>query len=177
MSNIGKIPILIPNDVNIMIVDNYITIQGNMGISVNSFPNGITIAQKNNLLYIKTINREYDAVWGTFRSLIKNMIIGVTKGYIIKLKIIGIGYKASIIKNTLRLKIGYTNPMRIRIPLDVKIKCVRNTIIYLYSSNLQKIKEFATLVRSYKKPDPYKGKGIRFFNEVVVLKEGKKKTK
>lgn len=177
MSNIGKVPISIPTNIKIDVIDNYIIIQGKIGVIVNTIPTNLKLIRENNLLYIKIINNESYAMWGTFRTLINNAIIGVTKGYIIKLKMIGIGYKASMTKSILRLKIGYINTIKVFIPSEIKIKCVKNNIIYLYSSNLQQIKQIAASIRAYKKPDIYKGKGIRFADETVILKEGKKKTK
>jgi len=181
MSYIGKSPIKIPNNVNIDIVDNYIVVQGQLGIIINNVPNDLNITQENNLLYINlknnniVNNKKTYSMWGTCRSLINNAIIGVTRGYIVKLKMIGIGYKASMSKSYLRLKIGYTNVVKINIPSDIKIKCVRNNIIYIYGFDLQRVKQMSMLIRSYKKPDIYKGKGIQLYNEVLNLKQGKKK--
>jgi len=175
MSHISKNPIIIPNNIKIELNNNYLIVIGKLGIQIKKIPKEILIQNKNKKLYISVNSSKYKSIWGTYRMLINNMIIGVNKGFLIKLKIVGIGYRAYNDHKYLRLKIGRTNIVKLLIPSNIKIKCVKFTKIYLYGSNLQQIKLFAYKIRSFKKPDPYKGKGILFVNEVINFKEGKKK--
>jgi len=175
MSHIGKNPIIIPNNIKIEINRDYLIIIGKLGIEITKLPKELKINKINNKLHISINSSQHQSLWGTYRMLINNMIIGINKGYIIKLKLVGVGYRAYNDNNYLKLKIGYTNIIKLKIPSGIKIKCVKFTKIYLYGSKLQQLKLFASLIRSFKKPDPYKGKGILYFNEVIHYKEGKKK--
>jgi large subunit ribosomal protein L6 len=175
MSHIGKNPIMIPENIKIEINNNYLIITGKLGILIKKIPENIDINIDNNKLLLKNQNNLNNALWGTFRVLINNMILGVTKGFIIKLRIVGVGYRSFIDNKYLKLKLGYTNIIKLSIPSNIKIKCIKNTIIYLYGLNLQQLKQFAFKIRSFKIPDPYKGKGILFDLEKINFKEGKKK--
>nr|NP_066345.1 ribosomal protein L6 [Malawimonas jakobiformis]AAG13712.1 ribosomal protein L6 [Malawimonas jakobiformis] len=172
MSNIGKNPIMIPNNVKIEIINKYLIVIGNLGVLIKKMPDTIELLKSNNRLFIKTKNF---SLWGTYRMLINNMVIGVSKGFIIKLRLVGVGYRFFIENKHIKLKIGYTNMIKISIPNYIKVKSIKNTILYLYGLDLQKIKEYAYKIRLFKQPDPYKGKGILFENEIIHFKEGKKK--
>lgn len=175
MSNIGKNPIIIPANTKIEINNNNIIVIGKLGVLIEKIPSTIELKLEDGKLFIKTLNTDDTSLWGTYRSIINNMLIGVDKGFLFKLKVIGVGYRAFVENKYLKLKIGYTNLIKILIPSQIKVKCINNTSIYLYGINLQQIKLFASTVRSFKKPDPYKGKGILFDNEQINFKEGKKK--
>lgn len=172
MSNIGKNPIMIPNNIKIEITGKYLIVIGNLGVLIKKIPTQIELSKLNNKLFIKTNDF---SIWGTYRMLINNMVLGVSKGFIVKLRLVGVGYRFFIDNQYIKLKIGYTNMVRVLIPNYIKVKCIKNTILYLYGLDLQKIKEYAYKIRLLKQPDPYKGKGILFDNEVIHFKEGKKK--
>jgi large subunit ribosomal protein L6 len=172
MSHIGKNPIMIPNNVKIELNNQYLIIMGKLGILIKKIPKEIELSKINNKLLVKTNNNSF---WGTYRMLINNMILGVNKGFIVKLKLVGVGYRFFIENKYIKLKIGYTNLIKIPIPNYIKVKSINNTMLYVYGLDLQKIKEFIYKIRLHKRPDPYKGKGILFENEIINFKEGKKK--
>ncbi|MCC2644455.1 MAG: rplF [Burkholderiales bacterium] len=172
MSHIGKNVIMIPDNIKIEINNNYLIVIGKLGILIKKIPEKIKLFKDQNKLVIKSTDR---ALWGTYRMLINNMIIGVNKAFIVKLKLVGVGYRVFIENRYIKLKLGYTNIIKIPIPNSIKVKCINNTILYLYGLDIQKIKEYAYQIRLFKQPDPYKGKGILFENEKINFKEGKKK--
>jgi large subunit ribosomal protein L6 len=177
MSKIGKNPIIVPENIKIELNNNYIVVIGKLGVLIKKIPNDIDIKLNNNKLYITSNSNTKIAYsnWGTLRVNVKNMITGVTQGFFIKLKVIGVGYRAYVENKYLKLKVGFSHIIKIPIIRKIKVKCIKNTKIYIYGIDLQKVTQIASKIRSYKKPDPYKGKGIRYEDEIVLLKEGKKK--
>jgi large subunit ribosomal protein L6 len=185
MSHIGSKLIKIPRNVNVDFSLEQINVSGNLGKLFLPFDN-INININNNgdekFLEIKPINTgtkkqnaESYRMWGTYRTLIENMIIGVSKGYSKTLELIGVGYKAQYNNNTLILKVGYSIDMLYEISPDVKVDCSRSNIVVITGIDKQKVNQVAAEIRLLRKPEPYKGKGIRYLGEVIRLKEGKKK--
>jgi len=179
MSNIGKNYILIPNNTKVEINNQYIITVGKLGVLIKEIPEELVIKAHDNKLYLSTryIESEFrtaTSLWGTFRSIINNMLIGVSKGFTAKLNVLGIGYRVYTENNTIRLKLGYANTIKLPIPKDISVKCVGNNVIYIHGNDINSVKQYASYIRSYKKPDPYKGKGILFHDEKVIFKEGKK---
>lgn len=174
MSKIGKKPIPLPEGVKIE-GENLLTIQGPLGKLTLNLPSEIKIKIENNYLKVEPtkINKNTKKLWGTFRSLINNAIEGVTKGFEKKLIIEGLGYQANVSGNKLSLKLGFTHPVEIEIPEDLKVKVDKN-IISVWGIDKQKVGNFAAFIRAQKKPEPYHGKGIRYENEVIRKKVGKK---
>ena len=172
----GKvIPIL--EKVNINLTGNSIEISGPNGkLNCNLHPD-ITLKNDNGQLLVinKDNSKEVKSLSGTYRSLLSNMIQGVTKGYEKKLIIVGVGYKVSTSNNILNMNIGFSHPINYVAPDGITIGSPSPTEIVVRGSDKQKVGQTAAEIRSYRKPEPYKGKGIRYENEIISLKETKKK--
>lgn len=185
MSHIGCRNIRIPEQVQVVIQDNSILVKGVLGaITLNYNSIIITKIVEEGVSFLSIVPstqtqikniRKIRTYWGMYRTLINNNIIGVSQGYTKSLDLIGIGYKASISNNTLIMKIGNSYDMVYLIPDDVKIECPRPTTIIVSGIDKQRVNQVAANIRSYRSPEPYKGKGIRYLGEVVPIKEGKKK--
>jgi large subunit ribosomal protein L6 len=115
------------------------------------------------------------AMWGTTRALVENMVTGVSEGFSVNLEITGVGYRAQVQSDTLNLQLGYSHDIRFPIPSDVRISCERPTSITISGADRQRVGQIAADIRAYRPPEPYKGKGIKYANESVRRKEGKKK--
>lgn len=175
MSKIGKKPIIIPQGVEVNEKNGVIYVKGKKGeLSLTLRPEiKVEIGQKEIKVLPKVKTKESRALWGTFRSLINNMIEGVTKGFKKQLEIHGIGYKANLEGDTLVLEVGFSHPVRKKIPQGLKVSVEKN-IITIEGIDKQLVGEFAAQIRKVRPPDPYKGKGIRYFQEKIKLKPGKK---
>jgi len=176
MSRIGNKTITIPADVEINITaDNEVTVKGPKGTLTRQFSPLIKIENEANIITCSRINEEKHTkqLHGTTRALIFNMIEGVTTGYEKTLKIVGIGYKCAMSGNKLTLNVGYSHPVEFIAEEGIKIECPSNTEIKVSGIDKQRVGEVAAQIRATKKPEPYKGKGIRYTNEHVRRKEGK----
>lgn len=175
MSRIGKKPIIIPGKVEILKTDDVLTIKGPLGEIKRSFKNDIDIEIKDGYITLKPRNKtkEVSALWGTYSSHIQNMIEGVTKGFMKKLIIEGIGFKAQLEGINLVLSLGLSHNIKVEIPKDIKVQVEKN-IITISGINKEKVGQFSAEIRGLKKPEPYKGKGIRYEKEVIRRKAGKK---
>jgi large subunit ribosomal protein L6 len=176
MSRIGKRPIEIPAKTEVTLTDNVITVKGPLGelsrvvrtdaIEVLIEGNIITLSPKNESL-------ETNALWGTFGSHIKNMIAGVNQEYVTKLIIEGVGYKADVQGNTLVMNLGFSHQVKLELPKGISCKVEKGEVT-ISGIDKEAVGQFSAVVRSKKKPEPYKGKGIRYSDEVIRRKEGKK---
>ncbi|MBU4224074.1 50S ribosomal protein L6 [Patescibacteria group bacterium] len=176
MSRIGKKPILIPEKVEVKIDGGIVAVKGPLGEMQKSFrENDIEIAVKDGcvVLNAKRKSRQALALWGTYASHIKNMIEGVTKGFEKKLVIEGIGYRAQMEGLKLLLNLGLSHPVKAAAPDGVKAQVEKN-VITISGVDKEKVGQFSAEIRALKKPEPYKGKGIRYENEIVRRKTGKK---
>ncbi len=177
MSRIGKQPIKIPNGVKVNIDSGVITVSGPKGELKLNIPAGINIVVDTNNSLIR-IERESDKVrhkmlHGTIRSIINNMVIGVTTGFVKELELQGVGYKVELQGNKLALFIGYNHPIMVDIPDYVKVEVPSQTQIIISGIDKQKVGQYAAYIRQLKKPDVYKGKGIRYKGEQIRKKEVK----
>ncbi len=175
MSRIGKKPIEIPNEVEVKLDGDLLVVKGPKGeLKIEIHPN-IKIEIKNKIITLqpKTLSKKNGALWGTFRSLVDNMIQGVIKGFEKKLEIQGVGYKASIEKNKLTLNLGFSHTIEIEAPEGINFNVEKN-IITIFGINKQLVGQVAANIRAKRKPEPYKGKGIRYQGEIVRRKAGKK---
>ena len=176
MSRVAKNPIKISNEVECSFSDGVFSAKGKLGqmqISVNSNYN---INIKDNEIKVLPINENNsDPNWGTTRAIIANTINGVTNGFTKTLELNGTGYRASVAGSKLKLELGYSHDINFDIPNDVKIECPKQNIIKLTSINKEKLGAAAAKIRSYRKPEPFKGKGIKYSDEYIFRKEGKKK--
>ncbi len=175
MSRIGKLPVEIPDKVKVNIENgNVVKVEGPLGKMERKFPDAVEIVMENNKIIVKkkTDNRFAKAMWGTARALINNMVIGVSKGFEKKLEINGVGYRAELKGKVLNLTLGYSHPIEYPIPEDIEIKVDRN-IITVKGKDKEKVGQVAAIIRSFRKPDPYKLKGIKYVDEVIIRKAGK----
>ena len=176
MSRVAKNPIIIPDGVNISIDDKNVTVKGSKGeldfllslsISLNIDDNAITVSYDES-------NQKSVALAGTTRSIINNMIIGVSIGFEKKLELIGVGYRAKASGKLLELTLGFSHPVKYQLPDDVQVETPSQTEVVLKSHNKQILGQVAAEIRAFRPPEPYKGKGVRYADEQVKRKEAKK---
>ncbi len=175
MSKIGKKPITIPEGVQASIADDIITIKGPKGELWEKLPPKVFVevgAGEVKVLVRKPADRRQKALWGTFRSLLSNMVTGVTAGFERKLEVIGIGYKAAVVQDKLILNLGYSHPVELPIPPGLTVKVEKNVIL-VNGLKKQEVGQFAALTRSKRPPEPYKGKGVKYEGEIIRRKAGK----
>lgn len=175
MSRIGKLPIQIPKDVNINYSGSEITIKGKFGSLQTSIPEAIEIIQNENTLNVnlKENTKSVKALHGLYRTLINNMVIGVSEQFQLTLILKGVGYRAAVQENDIVLNLGYSHPVKIEIPKPITVEVVQNTTINLKSCDKELLGQFAADIRSWRQPEPYKGKGILYKNEQILRKAGK----
>jgi large subunit ribosomal protein L6 len=175
MSRIGKQPIKIPENTEINISDNFVVIKGKLGELQRQFREEMKIEKKDNEIIIEPLVKSNftKMYWGTVASHILNMIKGVNELYEKKLVVEGVGYNVSINADNLVLNLGFSHPVEMKIPGDVKVEVEKNQIT-ISGIDKEKVGQFASKIKSKKKPEPYKGKGIRYFDEVIRRKQGKK---
>lgn len=175
MSRIGKLAIEVPKNVDIKFLNSEITVQGKFGNLGITIPDNIEVIQIDNSLKVnlKENTRTTRALHGLYRTLINNMIIGVSKQFEVTLILKGVGYRASVQGNEIILNLGYSHPVKIDIPKIVTIEVIQNTTINLKSCDKELLGLFAANIRSWRCPEPYKGKGILYKNEQIIRKAGK----
>ena len=174
MSRIGNRIIKIPEGVTVENNDNVITVKGPKGTLSRELSENIKMELKDNELTLTIDNEAHKAMHGTMNALISNMVTGVTKGYERGLEIVGVGYRFNVRGNKLVINAGYSHPVEMDIPEGITVEAKDNTEILVKSIDKEKIGEFAAQIRKVRKPEPYKGKGIRYKDEHVRRKEGKK---
>lgn len=180
MSRIGKKPVAIEGGAKVTVDGRMIKVEGPKGtLNFEHRPEVSVAVESNNTVVVTgdTLNRESRMYHGLTRALVANMIAGVTKGYEKKLEIIGVGYLAAIQGDTLQLRVGFANELHKKIPADLKVTCPDQTHIVVQGCDKQRVGQFAAEVRSLRKPEPYKGKGVRYQGESVKIKPGKSATK
>jgi large subunit ribosomal protein L6 len=175
MSRIGKLPIKIPSDVDVNYNEPNFTVKGKYGILENQIPQIIGIEQNDGILMVtlKTKTRNGKAMHGLYRTLINNMMVGVSEQFEIVLNLTGVGYRASVQQNLLVLNLGYSHTVDLSIPNELTVEVKQNTTIQLKSHDKEKLGLFAAQVRSWRPPEPYKGKGISYEGEIIQRKAGK----
>jgi len=173
MSRIGKKPIDVPQGVEITINGSDITVKGPKGTLSRTIDSHITASLENNVLTVNRESDDYKALHGLTRTLISNMITGVTAGYEKKLEIAGVGYRAAKQGNKLVLTLGYSHPVEFEDSEDVKIEVPDQNTILVKGIDNQKVGQIAANIRAKKPPEPYKGKGIKYEGERIIRKEGK----
>lgn len=179
MSRIGKLPITIPAGVNVEVKDNMITVKGKLGTLTQKIDESVEIKIDNNILTIERQSEEQESrsKHGLYRALIANMVKGVSEGFSTVQELVGVGYKAEAKGQVLELSLGFSHNVFFEIPQEVKIETVnergKNPIIKMSCADKQLLGQVAAKIRSLRKPEPYKGKGIRFQNEVLRRKAGK----
>ena len=174
MSRIGNRIITIPEGVTVENVNNVVTVKGPKGTLTQPMLKDITMKQEGNQITLERLNENAKAMHGTMNALINNMITGVTNGYAKTLEIIGVGYRFNVQGNKLVVSAGYSHPVEMMIPEGLTVEANGNTEITVKGINKVVVGEFAAKIREIRQPEPYKGKGIRYKDEHIVRKEGKK---
>ncbi|AAY61144.1 ribosomal protein L6 [Rickettsia felis str. Pedreira] len=176
MSRVGKLPITIPEGVKVGLNDLEVKISGPKGELSKTFKGNIAISLEENKLLVKPLaaNKNARAMWGTARSIISNMVTGVKEGFKLKLEINGVGYRAMVKGKYLNLMLAKSHNTKIEIPSDIKIEVPKQNIIILEGTDKEKLGQFASIIIKQRPPEPYKGKGIKFENQFIPRKEGKK---
>jgi large subunit ribosomal protein L6 len=181
MSRIGKQPVKLPSGVKVGIAQSTVTVEGPLGKLNWSFRPEVSLeideAAKHVVVKRSSETRQARALHGLSRAVLQNMVVGVTKGYERKLEIVGVGYLAAIQKGVLQLRVGFANEIHKPIPAGLTVTCPDQTHVIIKGSDKQLVGQFAAEVRSVRKPEPYKGKGVRYDGEVVRRKAGKAMSK
>lgn len=177
MSRVGKMPIAVPQGVDVQITADQITVKGANGTLARAVSPLVSVQQDGAQLKLAPVNdsAEANAMSGTMRALLANMVNGVTKGFERKLSLVGVGYRAQAQGQKLNLQVGYSHPVVKDMPAGIKVECPTQTEILIKGADRQVVGQIAAEVRAIRPPEPYKGKGIRYADERVVLKETKKK--
>ena len=183
MSRIGQAPIAVPTGVDVSINGNVVTVKGKLGELTQELSSGITVSIDDNIVTVQRPleTKEHKAKHGLYRALINNMILGVSTGWTHSLELVGVGYRASNQGQHLDLSLGYSHNLLINIPSDVKVETTmekgKNPIIKLTSHDKQLVGAVTAKIRSLRKPEPYKGKGVKFVGEQIRRKAGKSAAK
>jgi large subunit ribosomal protein L6 len=177
MSRVGKKPIAVPKGVEVNINGNTVNVKGAKGALAASMPPEIkaTLAD-GEVSFQPTGNpKQLSANWGTAHAMVRNMIEGVTKGYVITMKLIGVGYRANLAGKKLTMTLGHSHPIELEVPANLTVEVKDQTEMTITGTDKQLVGQFAAIVRSKRAPEPFKGKGVRYANEYIAMKEGKKK--
>jgi large subunit ribosomal protein L6 len=177
MSRIGKMPVSIPAGVDVAVKDGQINVKGTGGALSLAHNPLVNVVSNAGVLTFAPANesREANAMTGTMRQLVNNMVVGVTKGFEKKLTLIGVGYKASAAGNKLNLAVGYSHPVNKDMPAGITVATPLPTEIIIKGADRQRVGQIAAEIRAIRPPEPYKGKGIRYSDEKITIKETKKK--
>jgi large subunit ribosomal protein L6 len=177
MSRVGKMPITVPQGVDVSITEEKISVKGAMGTLARRANALVSVKNEGGKLWFVASNdsTEADAMSGTMRALIANMVSGVSKGFERRLSLVGVGYRAQAQGQKLNLQIGFSHPVVKDMPAGIKVECPTQTEIVIKGPDRQVVGQIAAEVRAIRPPEPYKGKGIRYVDEKVSLKETKKK--
>ncbi len=177
MSRVGKMPITVPKGVDVVVTAEQISVKGAQGTLLRKGNPLVAVKNDAGLVSFTAANdsTEADAMSGTMRALVANMVSGVTKGFERRLTLVGVGFRAQAQGSKLNLQVGYSHPVVKDMPAGIKVECPTQTEIIIKGADRQVVGQIAAEVRAIRPPEPYKGKGIRYANERVVLKETKKK--
>lgn len=177
MSRIAKYPVNVPSGVEINLAADQIAVKGPLGSLSQALKGEVVVTQEGDMLTFVAANesKHANAMSGTLRALVSNMVLGVTKGFERKLSLVGVGYRAQAQGDAVNLTLGFSHPVVHKLPHGVKAETPTQTEIVLKGTNKQQVGQAAAEIRAYRPPEPYKGKGVRYSDERVVIKETKKK--
>ena len=177
MSRVGNAPITLPDGVNISTDGNVLTAKGSKGELSMTVPSNMDIKIEDNIVTVKPQKKDIagKAIWGTTRANIHNLVTGVATGFTRNLEINGVGYRAAMQGDKLQLNLGYSHPVEMDIPAGLSVKVENNTKIEITGADKQLLGQFAAEIRAKRPPEPFKGKGVKYAEEHIVRKEGKKK--
>lgn len=177
MSRVGKNPVAVPQGVTCQLNGQEITVKGKNGELSAILSKDVNVTLDNNEVLVRPVDDSKQArmLWGTWKNRIRNMVQGVNEGFSIRLEINGVGYRAAVEGQNLKLQLGFSHDVLYPILEGIKIVCEKPTVIVVSGADRQRVGQAAAEIRAYRKPEPYKGKGIKYENEHIVRKEGKKK--
>ena len=177
MSRVGKNPVPVPANVEVILSPSEVSVKGPLGTLRHSLVSDIAIERDGDTLLVKASNdsKQANAMSGTTRALLANMVKGVTSGFEKKLTLVGVGYRAQAVSDVLNLTLGFSHPVTHKMPEGVRVETPTQTEVIIKGMDKQQVGQVAADVRAYRKPEPYKGKGVRYADEVIVMKETKKK--
>ena len=177
MSRVGSSAITIPADETLSNDGGVIVVKGKNGELSTSLHSDVELSVADNVATLKPARdtRQANALWGTMRSNLNNMVVGVTEGFTRKLEINGVGYRAAMQGNKLVLSLGFSHPVEMEVPAGLKVAVENNTSVTITGADKQLLGQFASEVRAKRPPEPFKGKGVKYADEYIVRKEGKKK--
>lgn len=177
MSRIAKNPVLVPQGVEATISEDQIVVKGPLGTLTQALKGDVSVVREGDQLTFAVANdsREAKAMSGTLRALVANMVTGVSKGFERRLTLVGVGFRAQVQGDALKLQLGFSHDILHPMPQGVKAECPTQTEVVIKGSNKQVVGQVAAEIRAYREPEPYKGKGVRYADERVIIKETKKK--
>ena len=175
MSRLGKLPVTLPNGVEVTLADNVLTVKGPKGTLSQTIKKDVEVTVADGAVTLKPANdsKEAHALWGTYASILRNHIAGVTEGFTKKLEIEGVGYRAEASGQKLTMNLGFSHPVVMEVPEGITTTVEKN-VITITGIDKHGVGQFAANVRKVKEPEPYKGKGIRYQGEFIIRKQGKK---
>jgi large subunit ribosomal protein L6 len=177
MSRIGKHPVSVPSGVEVVVNEQVVKAKGKLGELEQRLPDEVDVTLEDGLLTIKprVDDQRGRSMWGLSRTLVQNLVTGVSEGFETKLEIAGVGFRAALDGKFLNLQLGYSHDIKVAVPDDITVKCETPTQISLHGANKQRVGQLAAEIRSFRRPEPYKGKGVKYAGERILRKEGKKK--
>lgn len=175
MSRIAKKPVDIPSGIEVKLGEENVAVKGPQGVIEMEVPAEVMLRQEGNQILLQPKHKDDFALAGTVRSKLSNMVVGVTKGFEKKLDLVGIGYRAQLRGNALNLALGYSHPIDYAIPEGIKISTPSQNQVVVQGIDKQKVGQVAAEIRSFRPPEPYKGKGVKYADEHIIRKETKKK--
>ncbi len=177
MSRVGQAPVPIPEGVDVRLGNGRLTVKGRLGELSMDLDGSVEVASEDGALRVRPrgSSKRVRAMWGTTRSLVNNLVVGVSEGFERKLEISGVGYRAQMQGEELVLQLGFSHEIRYPVPEGITVRTPSQTEITVSGISRQKIGQVAAEIRGFRKPEPYKGKGVRYLGEYVMRKEGKKK--
>lgn len=179
MSRVGKNPVEVPGGVDVSIAEGVLTAKGKLGELAVPLNDLVEVSRRENFIHVapRAAAKRNRQMWGTMRSQIQNAVTGVSEGFTKRIEINGVGYRAQVQGSTLKLAVGLSHDVDFPIPSDVKIAMEgdRGNVIAVSGASAQRVGQVASEIRSYRPPEPYKGKGLKYAHETIVRKEGKKK--
>ena len=177
MSRIGKKPVPVPSGVEVSLNGNAVAVKGPKGELNAILSELVSVEQNDDGVLVSPVNKSQEArsFWGLSRSLVSNLVVGVSDGFVKKLELVGVGYRAQVQGQKLKLSLGFSHDVDYDIPEGIKVECPSQTEITVSGIDKQKVGQVGAEIRSYRTPEPYKGKGVRYEGEYIFRKEGKKK--
>jgi large subunit ribosomal protein L6 len=177
MSRVAKNPVVVPSDVEVVLAANEVSVKGPLGVLTRSLTADVSVVREGDSLLCSATSgsKQSNAMSGTIRALLANMVEGVSKGFERKLTLVGVGYRAQAAGDVLNLTLGFSHPVAYTMPNGVVVTTPTQTEIVLKGADKQRVGQVAAEIRAFRSPEPYKGKGVRYTGEVVALKETKKK--